>query len=62
MELIAKRKNKEIYADNNTVVKLYVEGHSQSDILNEALNQSRVEEFSNLNVPRLIEVGKLENS
>lgn len=61
MELIAKRKNKEIYADNDTVVKLYVEGYSQSDILNEALNQSRVEEFSNLNVPRLIEVGKLEN-
>ena len=61
MELIAKRKNKEIYADNDRVVKLYVEGHSQSDILNEALNQSRVEEYSNLNIPKLIEVGKIEN-
>lgn len=61
MELIAQRKNKEIYVDNDTVVKLYVEGHSQSDILNEALNQSRVEEYSNLNVPKLIEVGKLDN-
>lgn len=61
MELIAKRKNKEIYADNDRVVKLYVEGHSQSDILNEALNQSRVQEYSNLNIPKLIEVGKIEN-
>ena len=61
MELIAKRKNKEIFINNNTVVKLYVEGHSQSDILNEALNQSRVEEYSNLNIPKLIEVEKIDN-
>lgn len=61
MELIAQRKNKEIYADEKTVVKLYVENHSQSDILNEALNQSRVEEYSNLNVPKLIEVKKIDN-
>lgn len=61
MELIAKRKNKEIYSENNTVIKLYNEGHSQSDILNEALNQSRVEEYSNINVPKLIEVKKMDN-
>lgn len=61
MELIAKRKNKEIYSENNTVIKLYNEGHSQSDILNEALNQSRVEEYSNINVPKLIEVKKIDN-
>ena len=61
MELIAKRKNKEIYSENNTIIKLYNEGHSQSDILNEALNQSRVEEYSNINVPKLIEVKKIDN-
>ena len=61
MELIAQRKNKEIYVDNDKVIKLFVEDHSQSDILNEALNQSRVDEYSNLNVPKLIEVRKLEN-
>ena len=61
MELIAQRKNKEIYVENDKVIKLFVEGHSQSDILNEALNQSRVEEYSNLNVPKLIEVRKIEN-
>lgn len=61
MELIAQRKNKEIYVDNDKVIKLFVEEHSQSDILNEALNQSRVDEYSNLNVPKLVEVRKLEN-
>lgn len=61
MELIAQRKNKEIYVDNDKVIKLFVEDHSQSDILNEALNQSRVDEYSNLNVPKLIEVRKHEN-
>lgn len=61
MELIAKRKNKEIFAENDTIIKLYNEGHSQSDILNEALNQSRVEEYSNINVPKLIEVKKIDN-
>ena len=61
MELIAKRKNKEIFVENNRVIKLYNEGHSQSDILNEALNQSRVEEYSNINVPKLIEVKKIDN-
>lgn len=61
MELIAQRKNKEIYVDNDKVIKLFVEDHSQSDILNEALNQSRVDEYSNLNVPKLVEVRKLEN-
>ena len=61
MEPIAQRKNKEIYVDNDKVIKLFVEEHSQSDILNEALNQSRVDEYSNLNVPKLVEVRKLEN-
>lgn len=61
MELIAQRKNKEIYVENDKVIKLFVEEHSQSDILNEALNQSRVDEYSNLNVPKLIEVRKIEN-
>lgn len=61
MELIAQRKNKEIYVDNDKVIKLFVEEHSQSDILNEALNQSRVDEYSNLNIPKLVEVRKIEN-
>lgn len=61
MELIAKRTNKEIFAEEDKVIKLYIESHSQSDILNEALNQSRVEEYSNLNIPKLLEVKKINN-
>ena len=58
---IAIRKNKTIYKDGNTIVKLFVPGHSKSEVLNEALNQTRVEESSNLNVPKLLEVKKIDN-
>lgn len=59
---IAVRKNKTIYKDGNKIIKLFVDEHSKSNVLNEALNQARVEEFSNLNVPKLLEVTKIENS
>ena len=58
---IAERKNKEIYIEGNKVIKLFVETHPKSNILNEALNQARVEESSNLNVPKLVEVTKCGN-
>lgn len=58
---IAERKNKEIYVEDGKVIKLFVETHPKSNILNEALNQSRVEEGSNLNVPKLVEVTKIGN-
>ena len=50
MEVIAERKTKTVYRDN----------YSKSNILNEALNQTRVEE-TELNVPKLLEVTKIEN-
>ena len=55
------RKNKTIYKDNDKVIKLFVETHPKSNILNEALNQARVEEYSNLNVPKLLEMTKVNN-
>ena len=58
---IAERKNKTIYKDGNKIIKLFIESHSKSNVLNEALNQARIEEFSNLNVPKLLEVTKVEN-
>ena len=58
---IAERKNKTIYKDENKIIKLFVESHPKSDVLNEALNQARVEEKSNLNVPKLIEVSRVNN-
>ena len=60
MEVIAERKTKTVYRDNNKTIKLFVENYSKSNILNEALNQARVEE-TGLNVPELLEVTKMEN-
>ncbi len=56
---IATRKNKSIYKDDDKIIKLFISSHPKSNVLNEALNQARVEEFSNLNVPRLLEVSKI---
>ena len=58
---IATRQNKTIYKDVDYIIKLFINGHPKSNVLNEALNQARVEEFSNLNVPRLLEVTKVED-
>lgn len=55
------RKTKTVYRDGDKTIKLFVENYSKSDILNEALNQARVEEYTDLCVPKLIEVSKTEN-
>ncbi len=60
MEVIAERKTKTVYRDNDKTIKLFIENYSKSNILNEALNQSRVEE-TGLNIPKLLEVKKVEN-
>ena len=60
MEVIAERKTKTVYRDNDKTIKLFIENYSKSNILNEALNQTRVEE-TELNVPKLLEVTKIEN-
>jgi len=58
MDIIAERKTKTVYKDEDTVVKLFVKDYSKANILNEALNQARVEENTNLNIPKLLEVKK----
>ena len=60
-EKIAERKTKEVYKDGDKKIKLFVPNYSKADILNEALIQSRVEEGSNLNIPKLIEVTKIDD-
>jgi len=59
--LIAARDTKDIYKDGNKTIKLFKEGISKSNILNEALNTARVEENTDLNIPKLLEVTKIEN-
>lgn len=53
--IIAVRNNKTIYRDGDLCMKVFGEGYSKADILNEALNQARVEE-TGLNIPKIREV------
>ena len=57
---IAERKTKTVYKDSDKTIKLFIENYSKADILNEALNQARVEEGTSLNVPKLLEVTKID--
>lgn len=57
--VIAVRKNKTIYRDDNTCVKVFNNDYSKADVLNEALNQSRVEE-TGLNIPKILEVTMID--
>ena len=57
---IAKRTTKTVYKDNGKTIKLFVQNYSKSDILNEAVNQARVEE-TGLNIPSLVEVTKMDD-
>ena len=57
-QVIAVRNTKTVYRDGDNVIKLFDEHYSKSDILNEALNQARVEE-TGLNIPKLNEVTKV---
>ncbi len=56
--LIAERKNKKIYRYENLKIKVFDDDFKKSDILNEALNQARVEE-TGLSIPALVEVCKI---
>ncbi len=56
--IVAVRTNKTVYRDGEYCVKLFDEDFSKVDVLNEALNQARVEE-TGLNVPKIIEVTKI---
>ena len=58
---IMERKTKTVYKDGDKTIKLFVENYSKADILNEALNQARVEEGTDLNIPKLLEVSKIDN-
>lgn len=58
-EIIAERSKKVIYRDGDTVLKVFDSNYSKADILNEALNQARIEE-TGLSVPKLLEVSKID--
>ena len=57
--IIVTRPNKVIYRDGNKCIKVFNEDFSKADILNEALNQARVEE-TGLNIPKILGVTMVE--
>ena len=60
MEPLLEGLEKTSYREGNTRVKVFGKGFKKSDILNEALNQARVEE-TGLRIPKLLEVRKVDN-
>lgn len=59
-KIIAVRTRKTIYREGDTVVKVFDKDFPKYDVLNEALNQSRVENIG-INVPKIIEVKTVED-
>lgn len=57
--VIAVRNNKTIYRDGDKCIKVFDKNYSKADVLNEALNQARIEE-TGLNIPKILEVTMIE--
>ena len=57
--IIAVRNNKTVYRDGDKALKVFDKSYSKADVLNEALNQARVEE-TGLNIPKILEVTMTE--
>jgi len=57
--VIALRNKKTIYRDGDRCIKVFDAEYSKADVLNEALNQARIEE-TGLNIPRVLEVTMVE--
>lgn len=58
-KIIAVTNNKTIYCDKDRVLKVFGESYSKADVLNEALNQARIEE-TGLNIPKILEVTMID--
>lgn len=57
--VLAVRPGKTIYREGNTLVKVFDESYPKYDVLNEALNQARVENIG-INVPKVLEVKTID--
>lgn len=57
--VIAVRNTKTVYRDGDKCIKVFNEDYSKADVLNEALNQARIEE-TGLNIPKVLEVAMID--
>lgn len=53
--VIAVRNNKTIYRDGDRCIKVFNENYTKAEVLNEALNQARIEE-TGITIPKVLEV------
>ncbi len=58
-KIIAERKDKTIYKDGEKIIKVFDSEYSKANVLNEALNQARVEE-TGLKIPKLLAVSTVD--
>ena len=58
-KVIAVRPDKTIYQDGDKTVKVFEKHYSKANVLNEALNQARIEE-TGLNIPKIKEVRMID--
>ncbi len=59
-KIIAVRTRKTIYREGDTAVKVFDKDYAKYDVLNEALNQARVENIG-INVPKVLEVKTVDD-
>ena len=57
--IIAVRPGKTVYRDGDKCIKVFDENYSKAGILNEALNQARIEE-TELNIPKILEITMID--
>ena len=57
--ILVQRPTKTVYRNGDRVIKVFDTSYSKADVLNEALNQARVEE-TGLNIPKIHEVTKID--
>ena len=53
--VIYETESKKIYRDGDAAIKVFDENFSKAAVLNEALNQARVEEIGGINIPKIRE-------
>ena len=58
-KVIAVRTGKTVYRDGDSAIKVFDEDYAKSDVLNEALNQARVEE-TGLPIPKILGVNMID--
>lgn len=57
--IISASDSKKVYRDGDKTIKVFDSDYSKADVLNEALNQARVEE-TEINIPKILEVTKID--